>query len=99
MDGLGPTVTEVTGTADGEERRQGWDPHCAYQLLVLWAAQDPAAAGGVLPIGNGSPGPWGVIGRGPGGASDPHPRLLPARHRPGRVDGGVPFEEPRLSRV
>src|SRR5438552_3405378 len=98
MDGLGPTVTEVTATADAGRPREGWDPPHAYHLVVIWSAQDPAATGAVLPVGNGNPGPWAVIGRGEGAPSDPHPRLVPARHRPGRVDRGVPFEDPRLSR-
>src|SRR3954470_8740491 len=96
MSGQSPTVSEIS--APGESPREP-DPPDAYHLVVAWSAEATARAGELLTLPGGAPGPWGVVGRGAGGDEDPHPRVLPARHRPGRIDSSTPFSDPHLSRV
>jgi DNA-binding NtrC family response regulator len=91
-----PTVTEVTATADPPREPTPPDVH---HLVVVWSAEGAARAGELLTLPSESRGLWSLVGRGEGGPDDPHPRLLPTRHRPGRIDPGAPLGDPHLSRV
>jgi two-component system nitrogen regulation response regulator GlnG/two-component system response regulator HydG len=99
----GNTVSDAPGvTTLTEERSSGVEDRPtpdALFLIVVWSGAEPFRVGESLQLPPGEPGPWRIFGRGKVLPSDPHPRLLLHRWRPGTADPAPPLENPRVSRV
>lgn len=79
----------------------GWDlgtappPPEGLALVVAWAADEPWRVGEVLWLSTAP----ACFGRGEASADDPHPRVFPARQRPGVLEAGQPWRGRATSRV
>jgi two-component system nitrogen regulation response regulator GlnG/two-component system response regulator HydG len=88
---------ETTLIEEGQRRGSAEIPPEVLALAVAWCPDDPELLGEVIVLPSG-PGPF-LLGRGLARPDDPHPRVFPARLRPGRRTApGDAISSPRVSR-